>query len=152
MKYIHIYFENWCLINVWSVAFYLICCKCISLISHLIFYCSISRYENLRTPFLHNTANDCFYLCQNTCVSAKIILSPYLVQIVPEKWEESWFHFLEIRLWILITAANLKNTFTDQVHFCIYNYILNVSSRILYFLKFSKKKYIYIYIHVYTCI
>ena len=122
-------------------------------------YFTIWKFEN---TFLHNTANDCFYLCQNTCVSAKMILSPYLVQIVPEKWERSTdFIFLEIWLWILITVANLKNTLTDQVHFCIYNYILNVSSRIFLFFEIFKEKvniyiyiliYIYMYIHLYKYI
>ena len=44
--------------------------SCLTLL--LYFETSIMNHEILRTVFLPNTANDFFFLCQETCVYAKI--------------------------------------------------------------------------------
>ena len=64
MKYLQMHFENWCLINVWSIAF----CQMYSKYTFLIKYFDfIVVFSDMKfwEPFLHKNASD-----WKTCVDA----------------------------------------------------------------------------------
>lgn len=63
--------EYWCLINVFSLAFCEIYWKCTfwCFIQIYLVYSDMKCWEQL---FLHEATYDCFFLCQESCVYAKI--------------------------------------------------------------------------------
>ena len=116
-------YENWCLINVWYVAFCQIYCKFTFLIRCFDFIVVISDMKFWEHLFLHKNANECFFFCQETCVYAKITVStrfenwfansPWLIKRIAD------FIILVMWLWIAIPATNLENYFTNQVNLFI---------------------------------
>lgn len=97
MKYIQMHWENWCLTNVWGVAFCRIWCERTFLLA-IWFYCIISRYEICKTPFSALSGDLC--LCQNSSFS----MLWKLIQIVLDKMRGSLissFWLYEFDFWWL---------------------------------------------------
>ena len=103
--YLQFYFQNWCLMFDLLLFMQFVGNMLFCIITYMWFFWSIFWYlsQNFENtiPFLHKTADDCVFLCQQTCVYVTITAS-----ICFENWFSIYSKILNTMVNISIPAKN----------------------------------------------